>query len=116
MDLGHPDAALPIVERIVALSDVGDLDPTFVDTIAEVFVANDRAADALSLVRKSVLQHPADGVLRYHSGVLQLTLARDQVQIKPALDDLTMARRLTKLSARRDAYVASVLQWYGKAP
>jgi len=116
VDLGRPDVALPIVERIVALSDVGDVDPNFVDTIAEVLVANDRAADALSIVRKSVLQHPADGVLRYHSGVLQLTLARNQVQIKPALQDLAMARRLTRLSVRRDAYVASALERYGKAP
>lgn len=116
VDLGRPDAALPIVERMLTLSNPGELDPTLVDTIAEVLIANGRAAEALTIVRKSVLQHPDDGVLRYHSGVLQISLARNTAQTGSALHDLALARRWAQLSSRRDAYAAAILEQYGARP
>jgi len=116
VDLDHPEVALPIVERMLTLAGHPGLDPTFVDTVAEVFSANGRVDDALALVRRTVLRFPEDGVLRYHSGVLQLAAARTVAQVKPALRDLTLARRWTHLSPRRDARVTALLEQYGTTP
>ena len=110
VDLQRPDLALPYVERILSLTGGQELSAGQVDTIAEVLQATGRTPQALGLVRQAILANPLNGVLRYHSGVIQLATLTNPSQTGPALKDLELAVSRARLSPTREARVAALQQ------